>query len=268
MRRSPAKSRGATQHRCPPALPFGPHNSHFCLETKVTGLPLSNNKTSSSLRPNGRVLLLNVPFSLSEGGRSCRETTSHETSWTRPLSVSQPGLKMARAGGESLPNSALPHRPRSGRRGAASRGGASERETEPSQAPVRTAREGKERSGPAQQQRRCHPPHCPERHKMAAARPNQRSAPVRTRPLPNLGAPRAPDGSIRHSAPTAPLPGVGPPGLYKRERSGHVLLSAGGRGGAGGGCVGGGGLQRARWGSGAQHSHRAAPRCSCPPVPL
>lgn len=43
-----------------------------------------------------------------------------------------------------------------------------------------------------------------------------------------------------------------------------MLLSAGGRGRRGVLCAAGVGVERERWGSGVPHSHRTAPRCSCP----
>lgn len=97
----------------------------------------------------------------------------------------------------------------------------------------------------------------------AAALTNQRTAPARARPLPSPGAPRAPDGSIRRNLPL-PAAELVAPGRYKAERGARVLLSAGGRGRRGGLCAGGVGVERERWGSGVPHSHRTAPRCSCP----
>lgn len=97
----------------------------------------------------------------------------------------------------------------------------------------------------------------------AAALANQRGAPARARPLPSPGAPRAPDGSIRRNRPL-PAPALVAPGRYKLERGARGLLSAGGRGRRGGPRAGGVGVERERWGSGVPHSHRTAPRCSCP----
>lgn len=128
----PAKSWGATQHRCPPAPPFGPCNGRFCsAETKIR-LPLKNSKTSPRRHPSGRVLLLNVYcFSSVKEAGTAGISPSQEISPTRPLSVLQGGLKMARkGGGESLPHSPLPLRPRPGRCRAASRRRVTERVTE------------------------------------------------------------------------------------------------------------------------------------------